>query len=167
MSKLSLVTIDQKNDILYSPTKHVSDYSAEKIQSMIKEMGPIMYDHNGVGLAATQVGQGVRVAVITPDPDHYEKAKGGKREVLTLINPKIIHHSVTTATTDEGCLSVPKVFGTVKRWHGVTVKYFDENGQEKTIKARGLLARVLQHEIDHLDGILFIQRATKLFEVTD
>lgn len=103
---------------------------------------------NGVGIASPQVGKNIRLALVDT-----------KDGAITVINPVILRHSLRKISGEEGCLSVPSVFGTVKRWRSVTVRYTDALGQVHTERAEGMLARVFQHEIDHLDGLLFIDRA--------
>jgi peptide deformylase len=118
---------------------------------LIDDMAETMYKAPGIGLAANQVGRAVRVLVI----DINSKSGGGS--LLALINPEIVSAS-GEIVFEEGCLSVPEFFSTVKRYEGVVVRGLDRNGNPVEIDAEGLLAIVLQHEIDHLDGKLFIDR---------
>jgi len=112
-----------------------------------------MYAANGVGLSATQVGVGKRVIVVDISPVEEEAAP------LALVNPEIVE-SQGCVQGPEGCLSVPGVEGEVARAETVLVRGMDEKGSPVTIRAQGLLARAIQHEIDHLDGILFIDKLT-------
>lgn len=136
------------NDILINDTKKVKDSQDKKLQDLIKKMVKTMRDNNGLGLAAPQIGESIKLCVIE---------EGGKLYIL--INPKISKVSKETFIAEEGCLSFPGKFIPVERPEKVTVLYLNERGERCKIKASGLLARALQHEIDHLNGILFINRA--------
>ncbi len=120
----------------------------KKIRKLIDDMAQTMYNADGVGLAAPQVGVSLRVIVLDVDD-----------ELIELINPIIIKKSEDCELGNEGCLSVPGVFGEVERFSEVTVTGLNRFGKNITITGTGLLARALQHEIDHLDGILFIEKA--------
>jgi peptide deformylase len=109
-----------------------------------------MERNNGVGLAAPQVGENKRIIVMRTDIEG--------QEFFELVNPKILKKSKETEINEEGCLSFPKIFFKVKRPKEIEVGGIDINGKEIKLKAPGLMARVLCHEIDHLDGILFIDR---------
>lgn len=122
------------------------------IQRLIDDMAETMYAAPGVGLAAPQIGRSVRVIVI--DINSKEEGKGG---LISLINPDIIEHSGDIAW-EEGCLSVPDYSADVRRFERVVVKGLDRNGREKIVVGEGLLSIALQHEIDHINGILFIDR---------
>jgi len=122
-----------------------------KVKTLLNDMLDTMYENDGVGLAAPQVGILKRVVTIDVDGEH----------VYRMINPKIISSS-GDQIDQEGCLSVPEFKGDVHRPMNVTAVYTDENGKEITLEAEGMLARCVCHEIDHLDGILFIDRAEKI-----
>ena len=136
---------------------------AEKVEKVDDEIAHIldnmletMYATNGVGLAGNQVGLLKRLVVIDcagedQDPD-----------VLQMVNPVIIEHSDETLCKSEGCLSVPREYADVERWAQVTVQYLDKKGQIRTRSAEGLLAKAIQHELDHLEGILFIDYLSPL-----
>jgi len=127
----------------------------EKIRELARDMAETMYDAPGVGLAAPQIGAHQRVIVIDV---------AGKDEppaLITAINPVIIH-AEGESFEEEGCLSVPKYAANVRRHAKVVVKGLDIEGEEKTWRAEGLLAVAFQHEIDHLDGILFIDHISQL-----
>jgi peptide deformylase len=113
-------------------------------------MTDIMRDANGLGLAAPQIGMSTRIIV-------YDAHEGDG--VRVLINPKILSMSGEQTEPKEGCLSIPGLQGVVKRANEIRVKGFDEKNRPVTRRAKGLEARVIQHEVDHLDGILFIDRA--------
>ena len=120
----------------------------QEVRKFIADMTETMYDEVGIGLAAPQVGISLRLIVIAD-----EEGRG----VQALLNPAIVDRS-GEVTGEEGCLSIPGVFAPVTRAARVTVEARAVDGQPLTINARGLRARVLQHEIDHLDGVLFIDR---------
>ncbi|MCU0572576.1 MAG: peptide deformylase [Syntrophobacteraceae bacterium] len=119
------------------------------IHRLIDEMAETMYSAPGIGLAANQVGKAQRVLVVDLQRPEYD------RGLLVLVNPKIVAASGET-TYEEGCLSVPEFFSNVKRYEQVTVQAMDKDGNPVEVSASGLLAVVLQHEIDHLEGRLFI-----------
>jgi peptide deformylase len=126
------------------------------LRRFMADMLETMYDAEGIGLAAIQVGVPKRVAVIDLDPG------GPNSKPLYLVNPRIVEASGELATSNEGCLSVPDVWDDVKRPARLTVEYTDENGALQTVKAEGLFATCLQHEIDHINGFLFIDHLSKL-----
>jgi peptide deformylase len=130
----------------------------KEIQSLIDNMIETMYAAPGIGLAATQVGASSRVIVIDTsfgeDPD----------ALLVLINPEIVH-SEGEIVEEEGCLSVPGITAKVKRAEKVKVKGLNREGKEVMIEADGLLARVLQHEIDHINGLVFVDRLSRAKKV--
>jgi len=120
----------------------------ERIRRLMDDMLETMYAAPGIGLAAPQVGESLRVIVAD--------VSEAKDRPLRMVNPEITWRSETTAVAEEGCLSLPEIYGEVERPEAVEVRYLDENGAERTLRAEGLLARCLQHEVDHLDGVLFI-----------
>lgn len=127
----------------------------DAVRELARDMAETMYDAPGVGLAAPQIGVHQRVIVIdVSDSD-------GKPDLIVAINPVIIH-TEGEAFEEEGCLSVPKYAANVKRHARVVVKGLDIEGNEQTWKAEGLLAIAFQHEIDHLDGILFVDHLSPL-----
>lgn len=119
-----------------------------KIRKHAEEMSSLMFKEEGIGLAAPQVGLSIRL-IICHDPR--------TKQTIALVNPEILS-SEGEQVGPEGCLSFPDLFREVKRPEKVTVKYHDVNGKIQTLKADGILARCICHEIDHLDGILFISR---------
>jgi len=126
----------------------------KEISTLLKDMEKTMIKKDGIGLAAPQIGENIRLFVInTKDGAEF------------FINPKILKKSIIKEWGEEGCLSVPNIFGKVKRHKKLICQYTDASGKEKTITAQGLLARVIQHENDHLDGILFIDKAIELKEL--
>jgi peptide deformylase len=125
----------------------------DRIRTLIRDMFETMYAAEGVGLAATQVGVGKRVVVLDVSPVDETVPP------MAVVNPEIVHRE-GSVTGVEGCLSVPGVQGEVCRAETVEVRGMDEQGNPLRIRAAGILSRALQHEIDHLDGILFIERAS-------
>ena len=128
----------------------------KEIQKLMDDMLETMYAAPGIGLAAIQVGILKRLVVI--DISKSEE----KKNPIFLINPQIIHKSKKTSVYEEGCLSLPGQFAEIERPAECTLKYVDYNGREKELKAEGLLATCVQHEVDHLNGTLFIDYLSKL-----
>ena len=126
------------------------------LKKLMDDMLETMYAAPGIGLAAVQVGILKRLIVV--DISRAEE----KKNPIFLINPQIIHKSKKTSVYEEGCLSIPGQFAEIERPAECTLKYIDYNGQEKELKADGLLATCVQHEVDHLNGILFIDYLSKL-----
>ncbi|MBU4345514.1 MAG: peptide deformylase [Proteobacteria bacterium] len=153
MAILTILTYPDK--FLSRPAKPVENIDGT-IQDMIEDMSSTMYEAPGVGLAAIQVGfdQSIIVYDISPRDE--------KRSLHVLINPKIISSEGTTIYENEGCLSVPDFRADVKRSASILVEGFDRKEKPLRIETHGHLAVVLQHEIDHLNGILFIDRISSL-----
>jgi peptide deformylase len=140
----------------------LDEISQAATQQLIEWMAETMRDAPGVGLAAPQVGQPLQLAVIEDRPE-YNKDAPPERErkaipFHVLINPRIVEHSTEQAEFFEGCLSLTGFSALVKRALAVTVEYLDEHAQPQRVEARGWYARILQHEIDHLHGRLYIDR---------
>ncbi len=135
------------NDVLRDHAVPVEEINDE-IRSLVEEMFDTMVKSDGIGLAAPQIGRSIRLFVVRADD-------GVKR---VFINPQIIATSQEMCSYEEGCLSIPKYYDDVIRPERVTVQARNENGRRFTLEADGLLARVIQHEYDHLEGILFIDR---------
>ena len=152
------------NPLLREVSKPVSEFKPE-LKKLAEDMLDTMYDANGIGLAAPQVGELIRMLVIDIRPKdeegrryQYDEMTALEKQItqpLVLINPEIIKGEGKT-TFDEGCLSVPSFFETVERFEKVEVKAFDVDGREFRFTTDGLLAIVIQHEMDHLEGTLFI-----------
>ncbi len=142
--------IKYPNPILEKKTKKVKNPIDPEIQELAKQMLATLEEAEGAGLAAPQIGKSLRLCVIQFNGDSF-----------VLINPKITSYSRDKEICEEGCLSFPGNWLQVKRSERVKVRYTDETGKEIKAKAEGLFARIIQHEIDHLDGILFIERAAK------
>ena len=148
--------------ILTEPNKILREKSLsveivdKDIQILMDDMLETMYAAPGIGLAAIQVGTPKRVIVLDI------KQKEGQKNPIYLINPEIIEKSKNNLTYEEGCLSVPGQFAEIDRPDKCHVKYLDYYGEKKEIKAEGMLATCIQHEMDHLEGILFIDYLSKL-----
>jgi len=148
MAKL-LKIVTYPNKILRAPNAKINQVD-DKLRRLILDMELTMRERDGVGLAAPQVGKNIRLIVINT-----------KDEILAMINPKISKKSWQKEIGDEGCLSVPDFFGPVKRHKKINISYLDKNNKKIKMTAEGLLARVIQHEVDHLNGILFIDYIRK------
>ena len=140
-------------DVLRRRAEEVAEVDDE-LRSLIRNMFETMYDAEGVGLAAPQVGISRRVIVVDVNEEGTHP--------FALVNPRLVESSRDTEKAEEGCLSIPGVSSLVERPATVTVEGLDENGQPVRMEGDGLLARCIQHEIDHLDGILFIDRISPL-----
>ncbi|TMJ34678.1 MAG: peptide deformylase [Alphaproteobacteria bacterium] len=147
-----LVLPDKRLRKLSEPVKKIDP----GIRKLIDDMFETMYDAPGIGLAAIQIGTAKRV--VTLDLAKKEEPKNPQ----VFINPDIVWSSDEQAMYEEGCLSIPETYGEVERPARVKVKYLDAEGAEREIEANGLLSTCLQHEIDHLNGILFIDHLSRL-----
>lgn len=151
---------------LNTPSKPVEKVD-DALRAFVKDMFDTMYANKGIGLAAVQVGVHKRVIVIDTEwgssrygGDEDAPAKPGKPMVF--INAEIVEEAEELSSYNEGCLSFPDNYSEVERPARVTVKYLDEQGTEKTITAEGLLATCIQHEIDHTDGVVFVDHISRL-----
>ena len=139
-----------------------SKYSKKEIEDLILHMRQTMIASNGIGLSANQIGHNFRVFVAQLSNDD---GKGYKGKFYAVFNPKITKESKKTEADIEGCLSVPGSYGTVPRSTSITIAGYDKNQRAVTIKAKGLLARIFQHEMDHLNGKTFTDRAENVEEL--
>ena len=153
MSKLDILTYPDK--FLSEPTKPLENIDG-KVQQMIDDMAATMYEAPGIGLAAIQVGWDKSLLIFDIAP------RDEKRALHVLINPQIVAKEGELLSENEGCLSVPDFRADVKRAANITVEGHDREGNPLRMDAEGLLAVVLQHEIDHLDGTLFIAHISSL-----
>ena len=153
MAKMKVLEIP--HPVLREKAKPVEKVDT-RIAQLLDDMLETMYASNGVGLAANQVGLLERLVVIDC------AREGEEPDPLQMVNPKIIHHSEEILCRNEGCLSVPREYADVNRFAIVTVEYLDKKGEKKTRTADGLLGMAIQHELDHLDGILFIDYLSPL-----
>lgn len=140
--------------IVFYPNKELRKKSAPigeitaEIKQLCLDITQTMIASDGIGLAAPQIGESKRIIVI--------QTEGGPK---ICINPEILEKTKEKEIGEEGCLSLPEIYANVKRSKGIRVKFLDENGRECEVKVKGMPARIFQHEIDHLDGVLFLDRA--------
>ena len=147
--------LKEPNKILRQISKPVEKVGNEERQLM-KDMLETMYEANGIGLAAIQIGVPKRIIVIDISKDDE------KKQPRFFVNPIIKNKDLSKSTYEEGCLSVPNQFAEIDRPSKCEVEYLDYDGEKKILKAEGLLATCIQHEMDHLEGILFIDYLSKL-----
>lgn len=148
------------DSLLRKVSAPIGDITPE-IRKLADDMLETMYDAPGIGLAAIQIGEPVRLVTI----DLSKKAEEGeeqKREPMVFVNPEVTWHSDELSAYEEGCLSIPDYYEEVERPTRVKVSYRDLDGKAQEIEADGLLATCLQHEIDHLNGVLFIDHLSRL-----
>ncbi|ABD43563.1 peptide deformylase [Anaplasma phagocytophilum] len=169
MSVRPLVVLPDSRLFLCSEEVRETDF-CEKFNSLVEDMFDTMYAEQGIGLAAVQVGVHKRIFVIdlgpkteesseiADDPDGYHSTCGP----MVVINPEIVEKSVDLVSMEEGCLSVPDQRELVVRPERIVMQYTDLHGKRKILKAQGLLSRCLQHEIDHLNGTVFLKHISKL-----
>ncbi len=153
------------NPVLRTKSERVETVT-DQIRALADRMLGIMYTAEGIGLAAEQIGQTESVFVldIPPQADKNEQGVPNNPSVnmpLVFINPEVIGSSPETDTKDEGCLSFPKLYVPVTRPKEVVVRFQDRNGNEQMLNAKGLLARAIQHEMDHLNGVLLFDHMSK------
>ena len=148
------ILIGENNKTLRQRSLPVRHINAD-VRNLIEQMKKTIKENNGVGLAAIQIGEPTRIIVCEIDDKFY-----------TFINPEIIKSFPETSVTEEGCLSLPGIYGEVERPKKISIKATNFEGKKIKMKAFDLLARVIQHEIDHLDGILFIDKATNITKQT-
>ncbi|MEM7461204.1 MAG: peptide deformylase [Pseudomonadota bacterium] len=155
----------------------------EDVLRLLDDMAETMYDAPGIGLAAIQIGIPLRLVTIDvskrqdeeesdedeensessgTEPAAKEEVEDHPRETIFMINPKILKFEDTPSTYEEGCLSIPDFFADVERPAGCTVSYLDRQGEEQIVDATGILSTCVQHELDHLDGLLFIDKLSRL-----
>ncbi len=139
-----------------------SQYSKSEVEDLVLHMRQKMVASGGIGLSANQIGYKFRVFVAQLSNN---EGRGYKGKFYAVFNPEIIKESKKTEMDIEGCLSVPRSYGTVPRSTSITITGYDKNQRRIKIKAKGLLARIFQHEIDHLNGKLFIDRAEHVEEL--
>ena len=149
------VILTEPNKILRQISKPVKIVGKEE-QNLMDDMIETMYKANGIGLAAIQIGVPKRIIVMDISKEE------GKKEPRYFVNPIIKNKDPLNATYEEGCLSVPNQFAEIERPSKCEVEYLDYHGEKKLLKADGLLATCIQHEMDHLEGILFIDYLSKL-----
>lgn len=152
---IQVLKIIQENDpVLRKKAEPVKNPKSPEIKELIADMIAAMKKADGIGLAASQIGAPFRIFTVNLE---------GK--IYVFINPEIKNLSQDEFSFEEGCLSVQKIWGPVVRSKKLTIKALDEDGKPIKIRAKGLLARVIQHEMDHLNGILFIDKAERLYKI--
>ena len=148
--------------LVYAPDPILKKESLEIPQvddhhrKLIKEMYEVMYKANGVGLAAPQVGENLRIFIIDAGAREEEK------KPITMINPRLLSLGNEIVPYEEGCLSFPDHFAEIDRPDELTIEYIDENNNKKKLITNGFASRIIQHELDHLNGILFVDHLSRL-----
>lgn len=154
MKKLKII-IGADNPILRAVSEPVTRFDDE-LKKFVKQMNAAMVAAKGLGIAAPQVGRNARVFLAVLN-------YGTKEQVtVAMVNPKIVSHSDDKEVGEEGCLSLPGIYGQVERFRELTVEFFDPDGERHSLTLEGLNARVIQHENDHINGILFIDRLKQM-----
>lgn len=167
MAILDIVSVP--DPILRRKARKVTDFGKD-FQMLVTNMIDTMRDAPGVGLAAPQVAVSQRLVVIEyaeDEDDENEEAETAAKKLYVLVNPEIVERSEEMVLGVEGCLSVPDLVGEVERHEKITVKAFNRHGSPVKIKAEGWLARIFQHEIDHLEGIIYTDRTDKVWKPRD
>lgn len=163
---LDVVTIPNENLRKRSVEVGLVFVHSDEAQKLFIDMTKTMYEDDGIGLAAPQVGKNIRVCVVGKDALKMDKhCPLDQTKDLVLINPVWQKINKKTHADIEGCLSVPKTYGKVKRYNHISVEALDRDGNAIKFEANNFFARVIQHEVDHLDGILFIDKATGIYQV--
>lgn len=145
---MTLPIITHPNELLRKKSTKVDDIKS--VQKLCSDMIDTMVQEKGIGLSAVQVGELLRIIIVHKDADK------SLEDHAVMVNPKIFSQSKECEAGEEGCLSVPGVEAEIERAKKIKVRYLDDSGHEQKIKATNLFARVIQHEIDHLEGVLFI-----------
>ncbi len=163
MGLRTIVTLP--DPILRKKARPVSTFD-KSLQMLIDDMIDTMRDAPGVGLAAPQIGVGQRLIVIeyAEPPEDGDEEKQSKPKLYVMANPEIVKSSETKVLGVEGCLSIPGLVGEVERYEMIQVKGLNRRGQPMRVKAQGWLARIFQHEIDHVNGVVFPDRATRVWK---
>ncbi len=156
---MTILEIPKKEDnpLLRDVAKPVKKVD-KKLKKLAKDMEETMFSINGVGLAAPQVGISLQIAVARLNPETKNEL------ILVLINPRITHKSEKMTEMEEGCLSVPGTWGDTKRHKTITFTYQDLKGHENTLTLDGFNARIIQHEVDHLNGKLYLDHCEEVHE---
>ncbi len=159
MSLRKIITVP--DPVLRRKAHKVMDFGAD-LQVLIDDMVETMRQAPGVGLAAPQVNVSQRVIVVEFGDEEDEQTPA---RLYTVVNPEIVRPSQETEKGTEACLSIPGIMGEVERFTSLTIKGQNRHGQPVRIKAKGWLARIFQHEVDHLDGVLFTDRASSVRKI--
>ena len=147
--------ITYPNSILRQKTRKIKKSEIANLQSLISKMITIMKEKEGLGLAAPQIGESLKITIVAAD---------NKGEVLVLINPKILRKSLRKELGEEGCLSLPGIYGLVKRPKKIKVTALNKEGKKIKFFAADIFARIICHETDHLNGVLFIDKTKKIIK---
>lgn len=152
-------------------TVPVGEIQSERIQKIIADMSAALYKtEDGIGIAAPQIGESVRIFIASEEALEHDSAGAEKSKTdwrhFAFINPEIVNQSKKQLEDPEGCLSIPGVYGTVQRSEKVKIRAYNEKGEKVERGASGLFAILLQHEVDHLNGILFIDKAENLRKIS-
>ena len=145
------------NPVLYRRAQAIKVFDSN-LQQLVDEMLLVMRQASGMGLAAPQIGKSVRVAIVEFKPKEKDKTDHPTVPLTVLVNPKIIHHSRQVTVTEEGCLSLPKINLEIERFAEIELIYQDIEGRRQRMRAQDLVSRMIQHEVDHLNGILITDR---------
>ena len=164
--------LQKENKMLRQKAKQVENPEESDIKNLIKKMADAMFaEPDGIGIAAPQIGASLQIFLVAKDvfspTKLIEKKSKQKREYLVFINPILKKMSRKKMGDAEGCLSVRGVYGEVSRAEKITIEYLDKFGKKQQRGASGLFARVIQHELDHLNGVLFIDKAKKLKKISN
>jgi len=165
-----LKIIQPDNAILRKKARKITSFNDKKLQQLIDDMVETLSEAHGVGLAAPQVARSLRLIVVRlPDETEEDREEYGEEagKLYIVANPKIIKTSRDTVLGVEGCLSLPGLLGEVERFTSVVITGQDRDGKKLRLKAKDWLARVFQHEIDHLDGRLFIDLTDKIWQPSE
>ena len=159
--------LQKNNPILTAENKPIEKIKSLRTSELIKKMSEaLLKEPDGIGIAAPQIGESLRVFLVTSDVLSLEalkdRSKNAPPKIIVFINPTIKKRSVKKSMDIEGCLSVRGDYGEVIRPEKISIEYYDEFGKKIARGASGLLARVIQHEMDHLDGVLFIDKAKNI-----
>jgi peptide deformylase len=154
MTKLKII-VGEDNRVLRAGGQPVKKFDG-KLKKLAKQMRETMIDAKGLGLAAPQVGENLRMVVVVLNYDTPHEI------TLTMVNPKILAWGKEKIVAEEGCLSLPGQYSPIERYAKIKVEFFDLGGTKQVLDLSDLNARVIQHEIDHLDGVLFVDRVENL-----
>jgi peptide deformylase len=161
MPLLDIVTLP--NPVLRRKARKVTEIDAD-LQLLIDSMIVTMREAPGVGLAAPQIGASIRLVVVEYGEEDEEGEEVSPKKLYTLVNPEIVLASEEKEMGIEACLSIPGLVGEVERHSAIVIKGLNRHGKPTKVKAHGWLARIFQHEIDHLDGVVYPDRATRVWK---
>jgi|SRR3989344_1055828 len=164
--------VQKENKVLRKSAQNVGDPASAGIKTLIEKMAKAMFrEPDGIGIAAPQIGESLRVFLVAGEvissttEELRQKGKPAEQTYVAFINPVFKKVSVKKNKDVEGCLSVRGIYGEVTRPEKLTIEYFDEHGKKHSRGASGLFARVIQHEMDHLEGTLFIDKAKNVHKI--